>query len=137
VKRLDLLNAFLARGANPTARDHPQRTPLITQVQNEQVDLVARLLQDPRVRAILHAQSDAHWTAPHYAVDIYEEGIATAMVRLLLRAGAEPDSPDDKGATPLSYLNAYHPEHHHPEHHSTLALLKQAKGGKADDEIEG
>ena len=62
VGRLDLLNAFLARGANPTARDHPQRMPLITRVQNEQVDLVARL-QDPRVRATLQAQSDSHWTA--------------------------------------------------------------------------
>jgi len=65
-------------------------------------------------------------------VDIHEEEIATAMVRLLLRAGAEPDSLDDRGATPLSYLYAYH-----PEHHSTVALLKQAKGGKADVEEEG
>lgn len=122
VRRLDLLNVFLPHGANPTVRDHPERTPLITHVQNELIELVARLLEDSRVRATLHAQTNSCWTAIHYAVDIHDEDVSTAMVRLLLAASAEPDSPNDRGAMPLDYLCSYH-----PEHHSTIALIKQAK----------
>jgi len=56
------------------------------------VDMVARLLQELRVRAIVDVQDSKGDTALHWAynTDEDDEKTVTAIVRFLLQAGANP-----------------------------------------------
>jgi len=47
---LDILNALLSRGADPTLLNGQNLSPLMMQVLNNRIDCVARLLNELRVR---------------------------------------------------------------------------------------
>ncbi len=53
---LDILNALLNRGADPTPQDKYGWSPLLWWVYHGSVDVVARLLQDPGVRTTINIQ---------------------------------------------------------------------------------
>jgi ankyrin repeat protein len=56
----DIVSALLARGADPIRVTRKQKwSPLMRQALSGTVDVVARLLQDPRVRATINVQDVA------------------------------------------------------------------------------
>jgi len=121
-RSLDILNALMDRGADPCAADRAGVPPLMRHVHDRSVEIVARLLQDPRVRATVNMQSKNGSTALHYACDsISEEEEAAREAHLLLQADAKPTIPDNKGETPLDHLRQ-----HQPNRHALIALLEQA-----------
>jgi len=85
------------------------------------VDVVARLLQDPRVRATVNLQITRGKTALHSASCNEDETWATSIVHLLLQAGTDPKVTDNEGRTPLAYLR-----HFQPSRHAAITLLDQA-----------
>ena len=82
---------------------------------------MARLLQDPRVRATLNMQSDIGHTALHYACMCGKPDAAALNVHILLQAGANPTIAIYSGQTVLTYLRQ-----RHPNPNVTIALLEQA-----------
>jgi len=116
-----ILAALLERGANPVLQNLLGQSALIHQAASGHVDNVARLLQDPRVQATVDVVTPFGWTALHHACSHMYETPATAIVRLLLQAGANPAPPSDDGKTSLDLLRQ-----NRPSHHSTIALLEQA-----------
>ena len=119
---LDTLNALLDHGADPTLQDKDGWTILMWQSFFKRVDVVARLLQEPRVRAIVNFQNNKGRTALHQAF-MWVGGIhaGSSIVRLLLQVGADPTIIDKGGLAPLAYLQKYY-----PTHQATMALLEHA-----------
>ena len=64
---LDVLTALLNRGADPTIANSHGVRPLMWGAQHGTVDVVARLLQDPRVRGCIDVQDGDGATALHHA----------------------------------------------------------------------
>ena len=62
---LDILNAFLERGADPSQANTYGVLPLMWHARYHSTDVVARLLQDQRVRATVNLQNRAGLTALH------------------------------------------------------------------------
>jgi hypothetical protein len=92
------------------------------------VDTVARLLQDPRVRATVNMQDGNGRTVLHYACRNFGvEDTAAPKVHLLLQAGANPIIPDKSGLTPLAYLRQFH-----PNRRAVIALLEHYPVAKKD-----
>lgn len=119
---LDILNALLDRGADPTLVDNCKQSSLTFYASDGQSDLVARLLQDPRVRATIDVQGGTDGdTALHGACHRGDEALATANVRLLLQSGANPLLINKRRKTPLSLVHDLH-----PTYTTTTALLEQA-----------
>jgi hypothetical protein len=117
---LDVVNALLDRGADPTMRCEFNRTSLMDQVYGGNIDIVRRLLQDPRVRAFVDIQDHNSDTALHLACDNIEEDSAS-KVHLLLQAGANPNITNKYGSTPLDYLLQKYRSHQAP-----IILLEQS-----------
>jgi len=84
-------------------------------------DGVARLLQDPRVRATVNMQSNTGRTALHYACMFGKPDVAALNVHILLQAVANPIFTDNEGWTPVALLRQ-----RHPTYHAAIALLEQA-----------
>ncbi len=86
-------------------------------------DVVAHLLQDPRVRATVDVQNCDGDTSLHLACfrGDDDETLATYIVHLLLQAGANPTLVANDGMTPLVVL-----QEHHPAYTTTIALLEHA-----------
>eukprot|EP00624_Nannochloropsis_granulata_P001445 evm.model.NODE_17242_length_7764_cov_16.608450.2 len=120
-RSLDILAALLERGANPVLQNLLGQSALIHQAASGHVDNVARLLQDSRVQATVNLKTPFGWTALHHACSHIYETPATAIVHLLLQAGANPAPLGDEGKTSLNLLRQ-----NRPSHHSTIALLEQA-----------
>ena len=120
-KSLDTLIALLDRGANPTIADRDGESPLIWHAFYGSVDNVARLLQDPRVRATVNAQRRDGFTALHAACHNDDEETAATKVSILLQVGANPTLTRSDGQDPLAWLRQ-----RHPTHHAAIALLEQA-----------
>ena len=120
---LDILNALLDRGGDPTRIDFLGRSALKHQVRNDTANQVARLLQDPRVRATIDMQDKYGNTALHHACCKYGETDAKAAlnVHLLLQAGANRTIANKHGQTALAYLRQ-----RRPNLHVTIVLLEQA-----------
>ena len=105
---LDVLSALLDRGADPTLLDTQNQTPLIPVAYYQRVDIVARLLQDPRVRATIDVQVSEGNTALHFACcrkDV--ETFDISIVHFLLQFGADHALVANDGMTPLSLLLRY------------------------------
>lgn len=118
-RSLDILNALLDRGADPNKLNKVDYTPLMHNALHGRVELVARLLQDPRVRATADMQDNYNRSALFLSCYHQVEENATAIVRLLLDANANPTLPDRlKQETPLEFLRRLH-----PNYHSTIAAL--------------
>ena len=72
---LDILNALMDRGADPIVPDYEDKAPLAWQASCGTVDMVARLLQDPRVRATVNMQDRLGRTALHvWAMEVRKKG---------------------------------------------------------------
>ena len=132
---VDILTALLDSGGNPTLITQLGQSALMYQASSTRVANVARLLQDPRVRATLEWRTPTGNTALHTACIHSNEVSTTALVRPLLQAGADytsritdTDGYDD-GLTPLAFLRKKY-----PTHHTTIALLEQAPIAAIDAE---
>jgi len=119
---LGTLNASLDRGANPMAvsDDGDDWTSLMNQAHNGGVDILARLLQYPSVRASIDMPNAHGMTAHQLACDYRNEPAATPTIHLLLQAGANPHLTDRDGETPLESLR-----HFKPTFHTAIAYLEQ------------
>lgn len=120
VRSLETLNALLDRGADPTALDENNDSPLICHTYFRRVNIMAHLLKDPHVRATINVQRCDGNTALHFACFREDEGSTTSIVQLLLQAGANPLLINKQGVTPLAVL-----QEHHPAYTTTIALLEQ------------
>ena len=129
IRSLDILTVLLDRGGDPTWVSRGPWTPLICQVAHGSVELVARLLQDPRVQAAVDEEGREGKSALHWACCKKDKEITLVLVRLLLQAGANPALTNDKGATPWTYMS-----HARPTHHATIALLEQFPHTQKDAE---
>lgn len=69
-KSLDVLNALLDRGADPTLVDNGGWSAFMWFAYRGGVDIVARLLQDPRVWSTVDRQNDDGDTALHLGLDV-------------------------------------------------------------------
>jgi ankyrin repeat protein len=118
---LDILTVLLDRGGDPTVVGDGDWSPLTSCITVGNLDCLARLLQDPRVRAIVDVQDRQGWTALHKACHKSDESRASYVFHLLLQAGASPAVMDKTGKTPSTYLQRLS-----PSHHTTIALLEQA-----------
>jgi hypothetical protein len=129
-KTPDILTALLDRGADPCTADRFGMSPLMWHMLAGTVDTVARLLQDPRVRATVNMQDGNGRTVLHYACRNFGvEDTAAPKVHLLLQAGANPIIPDKSGLTPLAYLRQFH-----PNRRAVIALLEHYPVAKKDAE---
>jgi hypothetical protein len=121
---LDILDALLRHGADPTPYEEPGDhglSILMKYAFDGLVRCVARLLQDPRVRATVNAQDYARGTtALHMACSSSPEKNAIITVRLLLQAGANPFVVNKQSQTPLDVLR-----YEYPSHRTTITLLEQ------------
>ena len=120
---LDVLDALMDRGADPTLRSNVGWSPLMYHTFKGKTDRVKRLLQDPRVRASVDVQGYNDWTALHFACDSLSQESVAPLVHLLLEAGANPTVPNNKGQPPLALL-----QQHNLSYHTAIALLEQALG---------
>jgi hypothetical protein len=124
---LDILIALLNRGADPTLLTDTGSTSLMRQAIRGNVENVARLLQDPRVRATVNLQNSYGDTALHFAC--LNAASAISLLSLLLQAGSDPALTREDGDTPLTYLRI-----RHPTHHAVIALLGQYPEAQKDAE---
>jgi len=84
-------------------------------------DLVARLLQDPRVQASINVIDARGNAILHYACPQADEPEGPAIIQLYLQAGADLTLKTAGGVTALYVL-----EQLHPTHPTTLALLEHS-----------
>ena len=127
---LDILTALLDRGADPTLRNgYSGWNSLMLQVRHGIVENVARLLQDPGVRASVNVQDIGGETALHHACRFAYEPVATSILNLLLQAGSDPNLTNYDGQTSLALLR-----YRHPSHLAAIALLEQYPVAKKDAE---
>ncbi|UPT64937.1 MAG: ankyrin repeat domain-containing protein [Hyphomonadaceae bacterium JAD_PAG50586_4] len=92
---LDLMEWLLARGASPVARNEKGFEPLHCAAMRGRPLATARLIGDPRVQ--IDTRDGWQVTALSYAAERCE----AACVAVLLEAGADPNSSDNRRDTPL------------------------------------
>ena len=95
-------------------------SPLILHADRGPVDVVARLLQDPRVRTTINVQAEDGRTALHHACD--RLGRRPRLVQVLLQAGANPTLTNNNGRRPVPWLQPGSPHHQA----AVAVLLEQA-----------
>jgi hypothetical protein len=86
---LDLLSALLDRGADPSKLDRHGITALMSQATLGEDGAIARLLEDPRIRAIVNMRNVPGDTALHWACTHKSDKQQHAQVLLHLQAGAD------------------------------------------------
>ena len=117
---LDVINTLLDCGADPTLVEYAEVNMLIFQLGDHKYDVVARLLQDPRIRAIVNEQDMQGDTALHIASLALDRPKAPAIIQLLLQAGADMNIKNANRETPLDWMQRCF-----PTHPTTLALPEQ------------
>ena len=125
-RSLKILKALLACDADPTALDYNGTSPLMCHAFFGRVDIVARLLQDPRVRETIDLQDKDGDTALHFACnrEDMDDATAASIIYLLLQANANPLVTNNTGrGTPLALVLRYV---HGTTYTTTIALLEQA-----------
>ena len=130
---LDILTALLDRGADPTLAYEENSLPIMWHASFGTEDTVARLLQEPRVRATVNVQDRDSETALHWACKTFgtfgaREAVAP-KVHLLLQAGADPLVTNNYGETLLDWVRV-----HYPTYHAVIALLEQYPDAQKDAE---
>ena len=86
---LDLLNALLDRGTDPSKLDRHGITALMSQATLGEDGAIGRLLEDPRVRAIVNLRNVPGDTAFHWVCTHKSDKQQYAQVLLLLQARAD------------------------------------------------
>lgn len=119
----DIITALLDNGADPLLLSDFSSTPLMFKAFMGKIGCVARLVQHRRVRASVDFQDENGDTALHIACNLVEESDdeKTAIVRHLLRAGADPFLTNIHGLTPLALL-----QNKWPENVTAITVLEQA-----------
>lgn len=92
--RLDLVNTLIERGADVNAVSDTGLTPLALAASSGQIDVMARLVAEG---ALVNQPLRDHYTALHAAALHGRE----ASARWLIDHGAQLDTKDDRGDTPL------------------------------------
>ncbi len=117
----ETLALLLSLGANPRNRTSPyDGTALIAAAHLGHVGVVRQLIE---AGAPLDHVNNLHWTALIEAVVLGDGGPNhTEIVRMLLKAGADPAMADRAGATPLDLARA--------RGYGEMARLLEAAGGK-------
>jgi len=87
------------------------------QAQYRSAEIVAPLLEDPRVRATIYVQDEEGNTALHHACMCG----SAPNIHSLLQAGANPTLPCKNGQLALAWGRQ-----HRPSRHAVIALLEQA-----------
>lgn len=119
---LDILNALLTRGADPTLLNSKRQSPFMYHARYDEVSMVERMLRDSRVRATVDMQVKDGHTALNFACCRDDDAaLATSLVHLLLLVGTNPTLFHKDGWTPLVVLRRCH-----PTYTTTVALLAQA-----------
>jgi len=114
----DIATGLLDRGADPTILSDDGCSPLMIQAMYGKADVVARLLQDMRVRATVNLQHVGGTSALHMcACDDMDESSRLATIQFLLKAGAISNLTNAAGMTPLECV-----QHYYPTHTNTIAL---------------
>jgi ankyrin repeat protein len=127
----DIITALLDRGADPTLQHISiGSVPLLMQSYFGIVNNMARLLQDPRVRANVNSQAHSGLTALHCAcLSNSHETSVTSIILLLLQAGCNPNLANNAGEMPLHILRT-----RHPSYRDAIALLEQFPDTEKDAE---
>lgn len=103
IDTLDILNALLDRGADPTFPDFDGISPLMHHVIPIRVDMVNRLLRDARVRATVDKQDGWRgYTALHYACNHISPITMIPVIQALLQAGASQNIVNKNGQKPFA-----------------------------------
>ena len=118
---LEVFNALVECGADPTLPDFDGCAPLIVHLTNHRYHIVTQLLQDPRVQASVNAPSPGGSTALHYVCMILDIPKLPAIIQLLLLAGADLTLKNSCGELPIDVL-----QRTFPTHPTTLALVEQS-----------
>ena len=85
----DVLNALLGCGADLIPLNSNGDTPLMVHLHQSSHDVVARLLQDPRVQASINVQEGRYgFTTLHLACWDVDKPDVPAIIQLFLQAGA-------------------------------------------------
>ena len=122
---LGIVTALLDHSADSIRLNDDGVSPLMRQALIGKIEIVVRLLQDPRVRATINIQSNDGRTALHCACNSVNgtEANQAALVILLLQSGANYTRTDADGKTPLALLRQrymYRPGH------AVIPILEQA-----------
>lgn len=126
---LDILKALLDRYADPTIKDSSHGLPVMWHAFHSSADMVARLRQDPRVRATINVQDANGNTALHCAGSCSQAEEAALKIHALLHAGADPTITRNNGETPLDVVRRIH-----STYQFLIALLEQYPDAKKDAE---
>lgn len=122
-RSLDILTGLLDRGADLTMADSGGGSPVMWHAARRTVEMVAHLLQDPRVRATINMQDTWGNTALHNVCKFeVESETAAGKARLLLQAGLDLTTTENAGRTPLDVVRE-----RYPHHHAVIALLEQTQ----------
>jgi len=112
----------------PSLPNNDGKTPLITHTDRGRVDLVACLLQYPRVQATINFQEPSTlYTALHRTSLNYSPKSIITIFRLLLQAGAMPGLTSTREDTALDLLREVDPTQIH-----AIALLQEYPAAKKD-----
>ena len=99
-----MVRTLLERNADPTLVDNSGRSVLMSQLIDNPYDCIVCLLEDRRVLDMINTIDCRKFTALHVACKKWQ---SPAILRLLLRAGADPFLQDVSGGTPMDILLAY------------------------------
>ena len=124
---VDILTALMDRGADPTLPNEDGGTPLITHALRGRVDLVARLLQDQRVRATINVQESHGYTALHWTSLNCWPKTTIPIFHLLLQAGVNLMITSTQEDTALDLLREFD-----PTQNDAIALLEEYPSAKKD-----
>lgn len=120
-RSLAIVSCLLNCGADPTLPVSYSRNFLMESLHLSQYNIVARLLQDPRIRASINEHNRMGNTALHYACEKMREPDVPAIIQRLIQVGADLTIKNAQGKTPLNLL-----QESHPTHPTTLALVEQS-----------
>lgn len=120
VKSLDVLNTLLALGADPRLSCNRREQPLTRHIEEVNDDIVARLLEDPRVRATMDDLTRGCGTILHFACR--KRLTSNSTFYHLLQTGANPYMTTYLGDTPLVILRRRFPV----RHAAAIALIEKA-----------
>jgi len=101
-EHLSIVDALMAAGLDPSATTRDGETPLSTAIQKPKLELMKKLIDaGAELNPVLKdGQNYVHLVAK---LDMEKKGVDKAL-EMLIAAGVDFDTPDDRGRTPLHYI---------------------------------